>query len=216
MSHTFIIPGSIYAPQAPHRLLSPQHWSQAANDNHPTTNGTWCATYSDHIILYWSQCNSKRTISLDRSTNTALSMTSATKDKLYLSVEWAFTTRTEWPRGASETFRTAQGPCSSTPTEDVPTPSVSTCGHMHYAMPHASEMLPPMKRERRPLVQPLLGLKENPDSLHFILLVVQSTFWMQECSEDRKFLNGRRALALVSIYASHHLMHSQSHWCSTS
>ena len=71
MNHTFIIPGTIYAPQAPHRLLSPQHWSQAANDNHPTTNGTWCATYSDHIILYWSQCNYKRTIPLDRSTNTA-------------------------------------------------------------------------------------------------------------------------------------------------
>ena len=71
MNHTFIIPGTIYAPQAPHHLLSPQHWSQAANDNHPTTNSTWCATYSDHIILYWSQCNYKRTISLDRSTNTA-------------------------------------------------------------------------------------------------------------------------------------------------
>ena len=52
MSHTFIIPGTIYAPKAPHRLLLPQHWSQAANDNHPTTNGTWCATYSDHIILH--------------------------------------------------------------------------------------------------------------------------------------------------------------------
>ena len=77
MSHTFIIPGTIYAPQAPHRLLSPQHWSQAANDNHPTTNGTWCATYSDHIILHWYQCNYKRTIPLDRSTNTATLYTAA-------------------------------------------------------------------------------------------------------------------------------------------
>jgi GAG-pre-integrase domain len=71
MQHAFIIPGTNYAPQAPHHLLSPQHWSQTANDHHPTTNGTWCATYSDHIILHWSQCKFMRTIPLDRSTNTA-------------------------------------------------------------------------------------------------------------------------------------------------
>jgi hypothetical protein len=71
MRHAFIILVTIYAPQAPHCLLSPQHWSQTANDHHPTTNGTWCATYSDHIILHWSQCKFMRTIPLDRSTNTA-------------------------------------------------------------------------------------------------------------------------------------------------
>jgi hypothetical protein len=99
-------------------------------------------------------------LTMDNLQSLPLSMTSAARDKLYLSVKWVLTTKTEWLRGASESFRTAQGPYSFTPTEDGPTPSVSTCGHMHYAMPQISEMPPPMKRERRPLLQPLLGLKE--------------------------------------------------------
>jgi hypothetical protein len=49
--HLFNIPGTIYAPLAPHCLLSPQHWNQAANDNIPNPNGTWCGTYADHIGL---------------------------------------------------------------------------------------------------------------------------------------------------------------------
>jgi hypothetical protein len=174
---------------------------------------------SRHLsALHWQTTSISTTIMLtmDDLQSLPLSMTSATRDKLSLSAEWALTTKTEWLKGASETFRTAQEPCSSMPTEDGPMPSVSTCDHKHYAMPQTSEMPPPMNRETRPLLQPLLGLKQNPDSLHFILLAVQSTFWMQECSQDRKFLNGRRGLALASTYACHYLMHSQSHWCSTS
>jgi hypothetical protein len=83
-----------------------------------------------------------------------LLMTSKAKDKLYDSVDWVLTTKTEWLRGASETYRTAPGQCLFMPTEDGPTPSVSTCGHMNYAMPQTSEMPPPMKRERGHLLQP--------------------------------------------------------------
>jgi len=75
--HLFNIPGTIYAPQAPHRLLSPQHWSQAADDNIPNPNGTWCGTYADHVQLHWSQCRYTRTVPLDVSTNTATLYTAA-------------------------------------------------------------------------------------------------------------------------------------------
>ena len=72
MTHEIIIPESFYVPNAPSRLLSPQHWAQQAKDNHPKRYGTWCATYDDTIILEWHQRQYKRTIKLDKKgTNTA-------------------------------------------------------------------------------------------------------------------------------------------------
>eukprot|EP00978_Attheya_sp_CCMP212_P025331 scaffold81193_cov68-Attheya_sp.AAC.1 len=47
------LPGTLDTPTAPVRLLSPQHWSQQANDNHPLPRGTWCATYQDSVMLHW-------------------------------------------------------------------------------------------------------------------------------------------------------------------
>eukprot|EP00978_Attheya_sp_CCMP212_P048437 scaffold520491_cov145-Attheya_sp.AAC.1 len=38
--HVITLPGTLYAENAPFRLLSPQHWSQQANDNHPRPRGT--------------------------------------------------------------------------------------------------------------------------------------------------------------------------------
>jgi hypothetical protein len=75
--HLFNIPGTIYAPPPPHCLLSPQHWSHAANDNIPNPNGTWCGTYADHVQLHWSQCQFTRTVPLHVSTNTATLYTAA-------------------------------------------------------------------------------------------------------------------------------------------
>ena len=63
-SHTFIIPKSIYAPQADRRLLSPQHWAKSQDDNKPKPNGTWCATYADSIVLHWKQGKFQRTCQL--------------------------------------------------------------------------------------------------------------------------------------------------------
>eukprot|EP00978_Attheya_sp_CCMP212_P023149 scaffold70211_cov63-Attheya_sp.AAC.2 len=60
--HVITLPGTLYAPKAPFRLLSPQHWSQQANDNHPQHRGTWCATYQDSVMLQWSQRRFTRTI----------------------------------------------------------------------------------------------------------------------------------------------------------
>ena len=70
--HTIRLPGSYYVPDSTSRILSPQHWSQQAQDNRPQPRGTWCATYDDEIVLYWDQRKYKRTIRLDPDrTNTA-------------------------------------------------------------------------------------------------------------------------------------------------
>jgi hypothetical protein len=65
MSHDIIIPNSYYVPAGKSRLLSPQHWSQQANDNHPAQNGTWCATYHDSVVCYWDQQKFKITVPID-------------------------------------------------------------------------------------------------------------------------------------------------------
>ena len=70
--HHIHIPNTLYVPDAPMRLLSPQHWSQTANDNSPSPNGTWCATYHDSLVLHWNQNKYHRTIMLNPERNTAV------------------------------------------------------------------------------------------------------------------------------------------------
>jgi hypothetical protein len=53
--HKKILPGSLYIPTSPSRLLSPQHWAQVAHDEYPILNGTHCITYADRIVLKWNQ-----------------------------------------------------------------------------------------------------------------------------------------------------------------
>jgi len=69
--HNHYIDGVLYVPDAPFCLLSPQHWSQQANDNLPKKHGTWCATFDDECVLYWKQQQCQRTIPWDPVTNTA-------------------------------------------------------------------------------------------------------------------------------------------------
>ena len=52
-------------------MLSPQHWAQSANDTYPNRNGTTCITTLDAVILSWNQGKYKRTVKLDKHTNTA-------------------------------------------------------------------------------------------------------------------------------------------------
>jgi hypothetical protein len=54
-THIILLPNTYYSPYGKYRLLCPQHWAQSARDNHPYPNCTWCATYADSIVLYWSQ-----------------------------------------------------------------------------------------------------------------------------------------------------------------
>ncbi len=59
--HRIRIPRTIYSEGNRSKLLSPQHWSQEANDRSPVRNGTWCATLDDRIILFWDQQQCKKT-----------------------------------------------------------------------------------------------------------------------------------------------------------
>jgi hypothetical protein len=68
--HTIKLKNALYVPAFKTCLLCAQHWSQSANDHFPTRNGTWQASYSDHIILYWDQRRFTRTVPWDASTNT--------------------------------------------------------------------------------------------------------------------------------------------------
>ena len=69
--HRVRMPGTLYAPNAPFRLLSPQHWARCAKDNFPLQNGTWCATYHDSVVLHWGQRKFTRTIPLCPRSNVA-------------------------------------------------------------------------------------------------------------------------------------------------
>mmetsp|Transcript_11647 Transcript_11647/g.21160 ORF Transcript_11647/g.21160 Transcript_11647/m.21160 type:complete len:157 (-) Transcript_11647:17-487(-) len=51
-------------------LLCTQHWSQSTNDHFPQRNGTWQASFSDKIVMYWDQRRYKKTVSWDSRTNT--------------------------------------------------------------------------------------------------------------------------------------------------
>ena len=53
LAHSILLPNTYYAREAPYKLLSPQHWSQVADDNTPEQYGTWCATYADSIVQDW-------------------------------------------------------------------------------------------------------------------------------------------------------------------
>lgn len=76
MAHSFLIPGSLYIPESPARLFSPQHWAQERKDDSPKPNGTWQATYADHIVLVWGQQKYRKRIPFDKS-NVASFNTSA-------------------------------------------------------------------------------------------------------------------------------------------
>jgi hypothetical protein len=53
--HTIHIRNSIFVPDMKFCLLSPQHWAQDTNDNHPFANGTRMENYADTCILIWNQ-----------------------------------------------------------------------------------------------------------------------------------------------------------------
>ena len=68
--HIIKIPHSIYIPDLPLTLLSPQHWAQEAKDHSPTPEGTGCRTNSTSVIIFWDQGRFERTIPMNPKTNT--------------------------------------------------------------------------------------------------------------------------------------------------
>ena len=65
MQHGLLIPNSLYVKEFKGRLLSPQHWSQSSNDNHPEKDGTICITGARSIILKWEQRRYTKTVPID-------------------------------------------------------------------------------------------------------------------------------------------------------
>jgi hypothetical protein len=68
--HTIKLKNALYVPAFKTCLLCTQHWSQSMNNHFPTQNGTWQASYSNHIVLYWDQPQFKRTVPWDARMNT--------------------------------------------------------------------------------------------------------------------------------------------------
>ena len=69
-THTIRIPNSLYVPELPMSLLSPQHWAQEANDNTPIQHGTRMENFADGCKLIWNQLDFAKTIPFEVATNT--------------------------------------------------------------------------------------------------------------------------------------------------
>ena len=61
--HKITLPHTYYSKHAEHRLLSPQHWAQVANQG----RGTRCITYHDSILLIWGNGKYRKTVPLSPS-----------------------------------------------------------------------------------------------------------------------------------------------------
>ena len=61
--HKITLPHTYYSKHAEHRLLSPQHWAQIANQG----RGTRCITYHDSILLIWGNGKYRKTVPLSPS-----------------------------------------------------------------------------------------------------------------------------------------------------
>ena len=61
--HKITLPHTYYSKHAEHRLLSPQHWAQVANQG----RGTRCITYHDSILLIWGKGKYRKTVPLSPS-----------------------------------------------------------------------------------------------------------------------------------------------------
>ena len=80
MTHAFLIPGSVYIPESSARLFSPQHWAQERKDDIPKKNGTWQATFADHVKLVWGQEAYQKRIPLDKSNVASFTTTAGCKE----------------------------------------------------------------------------------------------------------------------------------------
>ena len=71
-SHCHMIKDSLFDPDAPSRILSPQHWARSKNDK----RGTGEETLQDSTVLFWNQRQFRRTIPLDPRANVPILTTS--------------------------------------------------------------------------------------------------------------------------------------------
>jgi hypothetical protein len=50
--HKMVLPGSLYIPESPSKLFSPQHWAQVGQEQLKTSDNQ-CITYADRVVLLW-------------------------------------------------------------------------------------------------------------------------------------------------------------------
>jgi hypothetical protein len=72
MPYVIQLPGSLYVPNSPSRLLSPQHWAQTTSGDQP-----WCETYHDEVRLLWNGGQRKKTAKLSKQTGNVASIYTA-------------------------------------------------------------------------------------------------------------------------------------------
>ena len=72
------LPGSLYVPNSPSRLLSPQHWAQTTSGDQP-----WCETYHDKVRLLWNGGQRKKTAKLSNQTGNVASIYTAPGSQAY-------------------------------------------------------------------------------------------------------------------------------------
>ena len=75
--HVMIIRGAYLIPDAPTRILSPQHLDQQADDHYPKEEGTGALTTSKNVTLFWVQRSFLKTGPLDTKTNVGLTTTAS-------------------------------------------------------------------------------------------------------------------------------------------
>ena len=81
--HDLVIPNGLYVKESPSKLLSPQHWAQAAQDFKPLPRGTWCSTYHDCIQLHWAQRKHTKTVKLSKGSGNIATMYTAPSYKAF-------------------------------------------------------------------------------------------------------------------------------------
>ena len=75
--HVMTVHAAYLIPDAPTRILSPQHLAQQADDHYPREEGTGALTTSKNITLFWAQWRFVKTVPLDTKTNVGLTTTAS-------------------------------------------------------------------------------------------------------------------------------------------
>ena len=78
--YVMILPESLYVPQSPSRLLSPQHWAQTSPQDQP-----WCETHHDEVKLLWKGGKRVKTVTLSKRTGNVATLYTAPGYQAYAS-----------------------------------------------------------------------------------------------------------------------------------
>ena len=74
--HAMVLPGSLYIPESPSKLFSPQHWAQVEQDQSKTSDNQ-CITYADRVVLLWDNGKSQKHIPIKPGNGNVASMFTA-------------------------------------------------------------------------------------------------------------------------------------------